>query len=134
MESKMKLVMQTTLMSLISLITSVSSSSFNASSRRTRVIKEKLNLTPYRCFTLCLSVTCDAAKYWFECSFLRSQWGNRLVFDMCLACNSKDYWRNLWCKYSSFSCSLSYFMTSPKFGKFLFELSVHNTRNPTSTI
>ena len=38
---------------------------------------------------------------------------------------SKDYWSNLWCKYSSFSCSLSHFTTGPKFDKFLFELSVY---------
>ena len=31
---------------------------------------------------------------------------------------------NLWCKYDLFSSSLSYFLTSPKFDTFLFELSV----------
>ena len=41
---------------------------------------------------------------------------------------SKDYWSNLQCRYSSFSCSLSYLMASPKFDKFLFKLSVFSLK------
>ena len=41
-------------------------------------------LTPNRCLTLCFCVTCDSAKYQFECKCLGSQKCNRLVFDMFL--------------------------------------------------
>ena len=77
MESKYSYQMQTTLMSLFNYlnINEMSSSSFK---------RQASFLTPYRCLTLCFSVTCDAAKYWFECNFLWSQRGNRLVVDMCL--------------------------------------------------
>ena len=98
--------------------------SWHWSSRRTPLLRTLMLsawqasfLTPYRCLTLCFSVTCDAAKYWFECNFSWVSKATHWFFYMCLV-------KTIGVIFGANIVPLSYFMTCPKFDQFLFELGV----------